>query len=169
MYTFDKIRTGVYAVRYPDEDDNELYNVLEKWNDTFYLRQFFRNKKKLKSYFGIDDVNVAVQDTLEDAEYLENWVLNGTQDELDKLFQPLSKDDSTIVTYSRRKARNWGRKDHVSWLRLYAIKLSPGVYVITGGSIKLVGKMQDAPAVNKELERLNEVKQYFIDRGVLTL
>lgn len=41
MYTFDKIRDGIYAVRYPDEEDNELYKVLEKWNDTFFLRQLF--------------------------------------------------------------------------------------------------------------------------------
>ena len=169
MYTFDKIRDGVYAVRYPDEEDNELSKLLDKWNDTFYLRQLFRNKNKLKTYFEIDDINVAVQDTLDDAAYLEDIILNGKQEDLDDMFHPLSREDSTIVAYSRRKARNWERVDHDSWLRIYAIKLDPGVYVITGGAIKLARKMQDANATNNELQKLNALKQYFIDSGTLVL
>ena len=137
MYTFEKIRDGIYAVRYPDEEDNELYKVLEKWNDTFFLRQLFRRKSKLKSYFGVDDVNVAVQDTL--------------------------------VACSRRKARNWERDDHPSWLRLYAVKLESGVYVITGGAIKMARKMQSERATDRELQKLNEIRQYFLDKGVLKI
>ena len=133
------------------------------------MRQFFRNKNKIKTYFEIDDINVAVQDTIEDASYMEDVILNGRQDELDEMFQPLSREDSTIVTYSRRKARQWEREDHDSWLRIYAIKLDPGVYVITGGAIKLARKMQDAVATSSELQRLNDLKQYFVDNGVLVL
>lgn len=133
------------------------------------MRQFFRNKNKIRTYFEIDDVNVAVQDTIEDAAYLEDIILNGEQDDLDDMFQPLSQADSTLVTCSRRKARNWEREDHDSWLRIYAIKLDPGVYVITGGAIKLARKMQDAVATSSELQRLNDLKQYFVDNGVLVL
>ena len=155
--TVPKIRDGVYAVRYPDEEDNVLDKLLDRWNDAFYLRQFFRNKSKIKTYFEIDDVNIAVQDTIEDAAYLEDIILNGEQDDLDDMFQPLSQADSTLVTCSRRKARNWEREDHDSWLRIYAIKLDPGVYVITGGAIKLARKMQDAVATSSELQRLNDL------------
>lgn len=169
MYTFDKIRDGVYAVRYPDEEDNVLDKLLDRWNDAFYLRQFFRNKNKIKTYFEIDDVNIAVQDTIEDAAYLEDIILNGEQDDLDDMFQPLSHEDSMLVSCSRRKARNWEREDHDSWLRIYAIKLDPGVYVITGGAIKLARKMQDAVATSSELQRLNDLKQYFVDNGALVL
>ena len=133
------------------------------------MRQFFRNKSKIKTYFEIDDVNIAVQDTIEDAAYLEDIILNGEQDDLDDMFQPLSQADSTLVTCSRRKARNWEREDHDSWLRIYAIKLDPGVYVITGGAIKLARKMQDAVATSSELQRLNDLKQYFVDNGALVL
>ena len=133
------------------------------------MRQFFRNKNKIKTYFEIDDVNIAVQDTIEDAAYLEDIILNGEQDDLDDMFQPLSHEDSTLVTCSRRKARNWEREDHDSWLRIYAIKLDPGVYVITGGAIKLARKMQDAVATSSELQRLNDLKQYFVDNGALVL
>ena len=45
MYTFDKIRDGIYAVRYPDEEDNELYKVLQKLNE---IRQYFLDKGVLK-------------------------------------------------------------------------------------------------------------------------
>ena len=100
---------------------------------------------------------------------MEDIILNGEQDDLDDMFQPLSHEDSTLVTCSRRKARNWEREDHDSWLRIYAIKLDPGVYVITGGAIKLAQKMQDAVATSSELQRLNDLKQYFVDNGALVL
>ena len=169
MYTFDKIRDGIYAVQYPDEEDNELYKVLEKWNDTFFLRQLFRRKSKLKSYFGVDDVNVAVQDTLEDVEYLGDVLTDGTQEELEQMFHPLASEDATLVACSRRKARNWERDDHPSWLRLYAVKLESGVYVITGGAIKMARKMQSERATDRELQKLNEIRQYFLDKGVLKI
>ena len=169
MYTFDKVRDGIYAVRYPGEEDNELHKLLEVWNDTYLLRQIFRRKKKLKSYFGVTDINDAVMDTLEDAEYLENIILDGDKDDLEQMFRPLAKQDGVFLTCSRRKARNWDRVDHVSWLRLYAVKLQSGEYVITGGAIKMAQKMQDENATNKELKKLNDLRQYFVDNGILKL
>lgn len=35
------------------------------------------------------------------------------------------------------------RPEHPSWLRLYAIKLEPGCYIITGGAIKLTRTMEE--------------------------
>ena len=74
-----------------------------------------------------------------------------------------------MVACSRRKARNWERDDHPSWLRLYAVKLESGVYVITGGAIKMARKMQSERATDRELQKLNEIRQYFLDKGVLKI
>jgi hypothetical protein len=45
MYTFDKIRDGVYAVRYPEEEDNVLHKLLDRWNDTFLFEAIFPEQK----------------------------------------------------------------------------------------------------------------------------
>lgn len=169
MYTFDKVRDGIYAVRYPGEDDNELHRLFNEWNDTFLLRQIFRRKKSLQSYFGVNDINEAVIDTLEDAAYLEDVIMYGDMEEVEQMFHPLAQEDDVLVSCSRRKARNWDRIDHPSWLRLYAIKLHSGEYIITGGAIKMARKMQYESVASKELEKLNNLRQYFVDNGILKI
>ena len=42
-------------------------------------------------------MNVAVQDTLEDVEYLEDVLTDGTQEELEQMFHPLASEDATLV------------------------------------------------------------------------
>jgi len=51
-------------------------------------------------------------------------------------------------------------------LRLYALKLEKGVYLITGGEIKLTHTMQERSHTLKELERMEMVRNHLIDNGV---
>ena len=44
---------------------------------------------------------------------------------------------------SREKAKGKRTSAHASWLRLYAIKLDPNIYLITGGAMKLTPTMQE--------------------------
>lgn len=64
------------------------------------------------------------------------------------------------------KARNWDRTKHASWLRIYAIRIDPNVYIVTGGAIKLTAKMQDREHTQIELEKLNKCRNFLIDNGV---
>ena len=61
------------------------------------------------------------------------------------------------------------RETHPSWLRLYALRLEKGVYLITGGAIKLTYTMQERSHTLKELERMEEVRNHLIDNGVTDL
>jgi hypothetical protein len=45
-------------------------------------------------------------------------------------------------------------------LRLYAIRISENAYVITGGVIKLVRKMEDHPDTRREFRKIKMVKAY---------
>ena len=116
------------------EDADELTRVFRNWSNFDFLLDFFLdNFKDLDHFFSIRSIRKAIQDTVEDADYLEKMILQfpGTED-LDTLFHPLSLSDNRAAELTREKARNWDRERHASWLRIYAVRLEEGIYVVTG-------------------------------------
>lgn len=85
---------------------------------------------------------------------------------LDQLFKPLSINGTRFNELSREKARNWDRKRHPSWLRIYAIRLEPNVFVVTGGAIKLTRTMQERVHTSLELKKLNSCKEFLKNNGI---
>ncbi len=169
--TFDDITEDgrLWAVRYEGKDDNALAEVLDQWNDIVWLRSFFKeNIEDLESYFKITDVNQAIYDTLEDADRLQCLILDISPDaDLDKLFRHLEPDRMTEMLLGKEKARVANRSRHASWLRIYAIKLSKGVYIITGGAIKLTATMQERQHTIDELSKMERVRNYLIDEHIV--
>ena len=158
----------LWAVKNPDKELDELTSLFEQWNDANYLFKFFRdNIDDLKSYFKIERVSQAIQDTFEDSDALEELILTFPYtEELDTLFKPLDVTDTKSMELTRQKARNWERERHDSWLRIYAIRLEPNVYVVTGGAIKLTRAMQDKEHTMIELNKLNKCKEFLKRNGV---
>ena len=64
------------------------------------------------------------------------------------------------------KARLRNTPRHASWLRIYAIKLEPGIYVITGGAIKLTRTMQEREHTLVELARMEKVRRFLLDNDI---
>lgn len=56
--------------------------------------------------------------------------------------------------------------NQASWLRIYAIKLKPGIYVITGGAIKLTRTMQEREHTLVELARMEKVRRFMLDNDI---
>ncbi len=158
----------LWAVKEPDKELDELALLFEQWNDADYLFRFFKeNIDDLKSYFKIERISQAIQDTFEDSDVLEELILTFPYtEELDTLFRPLDVSDTRSMELTRQKARNWERERHDSWLRIYAIRLEPNVYVITGGAIKLTKAMQDKEHTMIELNKLNKCKEFLKRHGV---
>lgn len=158
----------LWAVKNPDKELDELTSLFEQWNDANYLFKFFRdNIDDLKSYFKIERVSQAIQDTFEDSDAWEELILTFPYtEELDTLFKPLDVTDTKSMELTRQKARNWERERHDSWLRIYAIRLEPNVYVVTGGAIKLTRAMQDKEHTMIELNKLNKCKEFLKRNGV---
>ena len=139
--TFDDI-TGdrkLWAVHFEGEDDNELYKVFNNWADVVWLRAFFKeNIDDLNAYFKITDIKEAISDTIEDSERLRYIIMDiSPETDLSKIFRPLDNNQASDVMLQKEKARLKRKYGHSSWLRLYAIKLIQGNYIITGGAIKL--------------------------------
>lgn len=158
----------LWAVKSSDRQFDELTDLFERWNNVDYLLGFFTaNFEDLKGFFHIKRLSEAISDTLDDAAALEELILDFPYTEnLDELFKPLDITDSRATELSREKARNWDRERHASWLRVYAIRLEPNIYVVTGGAIKLTRTMQEREHTQIELDKLNRCKAFLKANGV---
>ncbi len=158
----------LWAVKSKNNEEDELTELFVKWNNVEYLLDFFtQNFEDLKEFFRVERISQAISDTIDDAEALEELILDFPYTEnLDELFKPLDVTDTRASELSREKARNWNRERHASWLRVYAIRLEPNVYIVTGGAIKLTRTMQEREHTIIELEKLNSCKEFLKANGV---
>ena len=65
----------------------------------------------------------------------------------------------------RRLVKN--RLTHSSWLRVYAIRLTTGAYIITGGAIKLTFKMEERDHTKRELDKIERVRNFLINEHII--
>ena len=72
-----------------------------------------------------------------------------------------------ILMLQKEKARLKRKYGHSSWLRLYAIKLIQGNYIITGGAIKLTATMQEREHTRQELVKIDKVRRYLLEEGII--
>ncbi|MBQ2060662.1 MAG: hypothetical protein II491_05260, partial [Prevotella sp.] len=56
---------------------------------------------------------------------------------------------------------------HSSWLRIYAIKLASGVFVITGGAIKLTLRMDEREHTRQELRKMDMVRRFLLSENII--
>lgn len=169
--TFDKITSdgNLWAVRYDGDSDNALFTVFDQWTDVVYLQSFFKqNWEDMKSFYKIKDLKEAIEDTIEDSDELESLLLElSSEDDLEGLFHPLENYRISEMLLGKEKARLKRQTGHSSWLRLYAIKLEQGVYIITGGAIKLTLKMDERDHTRKELQKMERVRQYLLEENII--
>lgn len=162
---------NLWAVRYDNCLDNVLDTILDQWNDVAWLRSFFKNNlNDLAAYFKITDVNQAIYDTIEDSERLQCLIMDISPDaNLDEIFRPLENSRTSEMLLGKEKARLHDTIGHASWLRIYAIKLEPGIYIITGGAIKLTRTMQEREHTLVELARMEKVRNYLLENNIADL
>lgn len=169
--TYDNITEDgrLWAVRYDDSTENALYMLFEQWNDVTWLYRFFKeNLDDLMSYFKITDINEAIYNTIEDSERLQCLIMDISPDaDLDKLFRPLENSRFADILLGKEKARLKDVAKRSSWLRIYAIKLEPGTYVITGGAIKLTRTMQEREHTLRELANMERVRTHLLTNNIV--
>lgn len=170
MY-FERIldNNTLWAVRYDEDEENALGEVLNQWSDPEWLIDFFMaNMADLESYFKITDINKAIYDTFEDSLNMQCLILDlSPTANLDMIFRPLENSRSREILFGKEKAKLMCRPEHPSWLRLYAIKLEPGCYIITGGAIKLTRTMEERQHTLIELQKLEKVRNFLVEAGVV--
>ena len=162
---------NLWAVIYDGEEENVIVQTFTNWFNPDYLYKFFmENSVDLAKNFRITNLNQAVFDTIEDANKFACVIFDFSPDmELDMVFRPLENYRTAEMTLSREKAKGYRICNHPSWLRLYAIKLDEGSYLVTGGTIKLTWKMDEREHTLQELKRMEQVRNFLLGNGVTDL
>lgn len=112
-------------------------------------------------------MNQAIYDTIEDSERLQCLIMDISPDaNLDEIFRPLENSRTSEMLLGKEKARLRNTPRNASWLRIYAIRLDPGIYVITGGAIKLTRTMQEREHTLVELARMEKVRRFLIENEI---
>lgn len=169
--TFDKIldNNTLWAVRYEGAADNALQMLFDQWSDPEWLVDFFlSNMADLQSYFKVTDINQAIYDTIDDNMRIQCLILDlSPEANLDTIFRPLENHRTSEMLLGKEKAKIKDRPQQASWLRIYAIKLEPGCYIITGGAIKLTHTMQEREHTLKELSKMEQVRNFLISNQAI--
>lgn len=166
----DVLHNGkLWSVVYEGCTVDILTQTLSNWINIDYLHSFFaENSQDLETYFKITNLDDAIYDTVADTAVLSCLILDiNPEANLNELFRPLEPSRMTEMMLSKEKAKGKRISGHASWLRIYAIKLDDKVFLITGGAIKLTPSMQDREHTLYELKRMETVRNYLIDNGII--
>ncbi len=161
------------TIKEDDEKYDEFSKIFNQWTSIEYLDNFFTaNEKDLKRPFweGIS-IEQAIIETRNEAikfrKYLKKIYKKTPNERLPlflRLFQPLSKNQVPIPFLDKKKA--YGSRNK-TWLRMYALKASEDIYIITGGTIKLTDNMGERSHTSFELKKLEKCKQFLINEGIV--
>lgn len=109
------------------------------------------------AYYGVTEEE-AVIETL-DLRHSLRGVLLEKKTSLDNIFVNLHNRRGLELVLPKRKAKR-------RWLRLYALKIDAGGYVLTGGCIKLTHLMEDKRHTSAELAKQDRCRRYLKENGV---
>lgn len=165
----------LYSFKYEGHSLDEYERLFDEWNNILYLEEFFEKYKvNLQSgFYGEMTIEHAVERTISEASILEDEMLelagnlSGSKTQsLDALFKPLDNLEFGFTLLSKQKAYGPAQQ---SWLRLYALKLGTGAYIITGGAIKLTRMMSESDNTKVELSKLERCRAYLLEEGLLDI
>jgi hypothetical protein len=167
---FVVVQERLYAVGYEEEEGHAFQALFDRLQDVEHLEQFFEDHKRdLQSeFYGNIAIDEAVLRTLTEASLFERNILNAAQIRAEDsnapvesvVFRSLHENDYSHIHI---KSKGYG-PGHKSWLRIYAIRIGPNLYVVSGGAIKLTRSMKPQH-LQLELRKLAATASYLIEIG----
>lgn len=165
---------GLLAVQYDEmgENENSWSRLNDNLDDIDFLENFFLEREHLlkDGYFGTIELPKAAvfirQEMRHFSGLLEKADEGGIEhviNSLNQMFKPLKENEDRKPELLRSKA--YGRKNK-NWLRVYALKISDDLYVMTGGGIKLVHRIDDDETLKEERRKLGMVKAHLKALGM---
>lgn len=160
---------GLWSIHLDNEPQNEFRRFFNQVNNLEWLHQFFNENKTdlLAGFFGKPTIHEAALRTLEEVEQIEELLYSYTEQGFNKkgaclqhLFKPLNNFEYAITLHQQCKARV-----HKGWLRLYAVRLAPNCYLVTGGSIKLTLHMK-RPHLLQQISKLDVTKTWLRSNSI---
>lgn len=145
----------LYAVVW--DEINAFDSLMDNWTSVSFLRGFAKDN-------AIHDVHFFIKKISKEVTCIDDLFLRYVQQKgnIDNYFRPLSNSEYLDKVLSLQKG-----KINTQILRIYAIKIESNCYVITGGAIKLTRTMQEHRDTLMELQKLNKLKNFLIQEGIL--
>lgn len=165
----------LFSMKYGDKDC-EYDRVFDMFNHVDYVKNLFEDNKEYlnrDAWKNIPNIEAAARQVLFEANELENRLIScaensmkGEVPDLDKLFEYIGgKEFADVYQYTPMKAYGKGRP---ALLRLYAIKLAPNTYVITGGGIKLHDSIESSPGIKDHvLQDIRRARNWLFNSKIL--
>lgn len=170
----------IWSVKYEGEKDDIFSSLMKHWLDIEYLNKYFENHKHFiernEFWDGYTIEELVLATRKEAISFLKNFKdyywnsRNGKHPDLEDNFLPLEKYPSDNEAENRRKIYGKYFSDPPSLLRLYALRIEskgrPPGYIVTGGGIKLTGKMSDMKELSDEIKKLISVQNWLKQKGI---
>lgn len=158
---------------------NEFANLRAKWRDPFYLRSFYdENSDYFQTQYwrGISREKFVTDVTASRPQIFEDFHKSCINHTIYNHFEPLTEYDAEVRNKNEQGERHklvklkskYGFIINKIAFRLYAIEVDMNCFIITGGAIKIVKEMKQAPNTNLELQKLNYLFDLLITEGVNT-
>ena len=149
----------LYSFHYDHDGMNIYHKLMDQWMDVSFLRSYGKDNQ-------VKDLSLFIKEILADAEYIQSFMsdtVNGINN-IDSFFRPLDNTERGHKVLSKQKGRKKG-----SELRIYAIRIDKGLYVVTGGAIKFANnfRMSDHADTAYELIQLNKAQAFLNLNGVV--
>jgi len=169
---FDE-KNYLLTVIYKNEVLDEFSKLFNDWTDIEWLEDFFsKNEADLyRPFWQPMTIEKAVIKTRNEAIQIRDYfkkILKKPEEErileFKLLFRPLLKQLSVEKYLSMKKAYGIGNR---SWLRIYALKVSDEIYIITGGTIKLTDYMEEREHTRKELQKMEKCMWFLKEQGII--
>ena len=164
--TIDEIvKRKLWAIRYDGDTDNILVLRVSDIMNTQWRMEFLDNHKQdlVYHHLSVQQASTIIFQELMD---IVKALYNNTN-KIDEFFHPLH--DTEVETDQTVLLKNKGylsTPKGKGLLRVYALKLEPSYYVVTGFVIKLAKAMQDSDHTKDELRNLDKCRDFLIDSGV---
>lgn len=169
---------GLLAVHYEREDTDEFERLFDLWHDVAYLENFFNEHFHDIHYYepgknARDIIEESVNEIIDEANELEDLIREHVQAGFDNaganlqfIFKPLDNRVYELKPLQKSKASAKTRWRPEPKLRIYAIRLAPNLYIMTGGAIKLTATMGESAHLLEELTKIEAVRQWLQENGI---
>ncbi len=163
---------NLWSVCWPGKKKDAFSEAFANWQNVEYLESFFENHRQdlQLGFYRVASVEEAVWTTLQEAKEMESRLLRlahnsrlGKVPDIDSLFVPLHNQAFRPEPLGKRKAKGANRN---TWLRIYAIKIDKGCYLIVGSAIKLSRTMEERAHTSEQLKLLEKVREYLRGEGI---
>lgn len=149
------------------------YDAFINWVfDWQNLHKFFKDRQHLlkKNPYFPNTVYDASKRTFEEMSQLEQHLLHAKNNSLEQLcgflqenFKPLNNQSSIGEELQPSKTRG---ADKNCWIRIYAVRVNPEMFIVTGGAIKLVHTIKEDSILVDERSKLLRVRDYLKHEGL---